>query len=312
MKAAAVLLLLAAALRAPEARGQADAGRRVVVLLVDHDAQLRARLAAELRSQGFEPVDAAADAELALRVELSPTAIHLSIANASTGKKIEREAPLAESAAPDSAIVSLWAVEALRASLVAPAPPPRAEAVAVTAPAPTNPPERPISLHAGPAVTLGSGGMGAAAQVLVGARRRFGRRWGLELFVDVPTVPTRLERASGSANVSEGTAALGTYLSTGRDEARWSAQLGAGAAFTLIRVSGSGAGGYVGRVDHVTAGGPYARLGGAVRLSRAIRLRLDGMAGALFPQPTIYFAEERVAAWGRPWLAAALAGEVTF
>src|SRR5262245_31141919 len=98
MKFVAVLLLLAAVLRAPDARGQAqaDAGRRVVVLSVEHDAQLRARLAAELRSQGFEPVEAAAEAELAMRVELSPTAIRLSIANASTGRKIEREAPITE------------------------------------------------------------------------------------------------------------------------------------------------------------------------------------------------------------------------
>jgi hypothetical protein len=310
MKAIVVLLLFAAALGAADARGEADAGRRVVVLIVEHDAQLRARLAAELRSQGFEPVDAAPDAELALRVEILPTAIRLSIANALTGKKLEREAPLAENAAPDSAIVSLWAVEALRASLVAPLPAPSAEVVA--APQPASPPARPLSLQVGPAVNVGSGGMGAAAQVMVGARRRLGRRLGIELFFNLPTVPTRLERASGSANVSEGTAAVGGYLPLGRDEARWSAQLGAGAAVTVIRVSGSGADGYVGRVDHVTAGGPYARVGGALRLSRALRLRLDGMIGALFPQPTIFFAEERVAAWGRPWLAVSLGGEVTF
>jgi hypothetical protein len=322
MKAVAVLVLFAAVLLAsvtlgaPDARAQADASgqvddvRRVVVLVVDGDAQLTARLAAELRSQGFEPVDATVEADLALRVERSPTAIRLSIANAVTGRKIQREAPIAEGAPPDSAIVSLWAVEALRASLVAPAAPPRSEVVA--APAPPSPPERRVALHIGSAVTSGPGGMGPAAEVLLGARLALAGGVGGELFTSLPTVPTRLERASGTATVSRGLAAVGAYLSAGRNEARWSAQLGAGAALTVVRVSGSGSDGYVGRVDQVTAGGPYVRLGAAARLSRAFRLRLDGMAGALFPQPTIFFAGERVAAWGRPWLAAALSGEVTF
>jgi hypothetical protein len=47
-------------------------------------------------------------------------------------------------------------------------------------------------------------------------------------------------------------------------------------------------------------------------LSGAFRLRLDGVAGVLFPAPAIYFADERVAAWGRPWVTASLAGEATF
>jgi hypothetical protein len=311
MRVAAVLLLLAVAVSAPEARGQADGGRRVVVLLVDHDPQLKVRLAAELRAQGFEPVDAAPEAELTLLVEISPTVIHLSIANTFTGRKIEREALLGTTTQPDSAIVSLWAVEALRASLVAPAPAP-AGVVVAPAPAPAKPWERPTALWLGPAVALGLGGMGTAAQVMIGARRRLTRHAGVELFMDLPTFPTRLERASGSASVSQGTGAVGMYLAAGRDDARWSAQLGAGAALAVIRVSGSGAEGYLGRVDHVTAGGPYARLGGALRLTRAFRLRLDGVLGALFPQPTIFFAEERVAAWGRPWMTAAMAGEVTF
>jgi hypothetical protein len=316
MKVLAVLLSLAAVLRAPQARAQergeaqADALRRVVVLSVEHDPQLRARLAAELRAQGFEPVEAAVGAELVLRVDVAATAIHLWIANASTGRKIEREAPVTEGSPPDSAIVSLWAVEALRASSVAPAPVPRVEAV-TAAPAPA-PAARLFALHLAPAVTFGSGGVGSAVQVMIGARRLISRRVGAELSLNLPTLPTRVERTTGSALVSQGMAAAGTFLSVGGAEPRWSAQLGAGAALTLVRVSGAGANGYLGRVDQLAAGGPYARLGGAVRLSQAFRLRLDGVAGLLFPQPAIYFADDRVAAWGRPWLAVALGGEALF
>jgi hypothetical protein len=244
-----------------------------------------------------------------MRVELSPTAIRLQIANAATGRTIQREAPVAAGAPPDSAIVSLWAVEALRASAIPPAPPPKAEVV--TAPLPP-PPPRAWTLHVAPAVTLGPGGLGPAPQVMVGARRLLGRRAGAELFANVPTLPTRLERASGSAEVSQGMAAAGVFLSTAGADERWSAQLAAGAALTVVRVSGAGTDGFVGRVDHLVAGGPYARLGGAVRLSRAFRLRLDGVAAALFPQPAIYFADERVATWGRPSITVALGGEATF
>jgi hypothetical protein len=308
-KVLVALLLLIVAPRAPDARGD-DAPDRSVALSVEHDETLRARLAAELRSQGFEPVEAGATAGLSLHVQLTPTAIRLSIANSGTGRTIQREAPVAEGAPPDSAIVSLWAVEALRASAVAPAPPPKAEAV--TAPAPPPPPARLFALHVAPAIAAGAGGLGPAAQVMVGARRALTGPWGAELFLNVPTVPTRLQRDSGSAAVSRGLAAVGTYVSTGSDEARWSAQLGVGAALAVVRVSGDGADGYEGRVDHLAAAGPYTRVGGALKVSRAFRLRADGVAGALFPRAAIYFADQRVAEWGRPWIVAALGAEALF
>jgi hypothetical protein len=39
---------------------------------------------------------------------------------------------------------------------------------------------------------------------------------------------------------------------------------------------------------------------------------VDGVVGAVFPKPVIYFAEERVAEWGRPWGAAAVGVEALF
>jgi hypothetical protein len=330
------LSLILAQLVAGEVRSAEDA-RRVVLFPVEDDAALHARLGAELRSQGFEPIDVGAPsagggqtlgggqtfdplwasirtthAERALRIERAPGSIRLWIANAATGKQIYREAPSSPERA-DAAIVSLWAVEALRASGVAPEPlPPAAVATAPSSPTTTPARARTLALQIAPAAAVSPGGIGPSAQLLVGVRWLETRRAGAELILVFPTAPAHLERAMGSATISIGLLAAGPVLSVGGVETRWSGQLGAGAALTLVRVSGVGAADYLGQTDHVVGGGPYARAGVALKLSRVLRLRGDGMVGAVFPRPVVYFAEQRVADWGRPWLAGAVGVEAIF
>jgi hypothetical protein len=330
MKLLGVLALVASLLLATAAHAEVEPSRRAVVFAVREEPLLSARLTAELRSQGFEPIEVdpeegvtAADpfgalaaalsshqAGFAIRVVVGPAAIHLWIANAATGKRLHREAPLATDARPDSALVSLWAVEALRATAVAPLPTP---APTVTAPAAPPPPPAPAyALQVAPTITVSPGGLGVAPQVWVGARRSLTRRTGAELFVVLPTLPSRIEHATGSADVSRAIVALGPQLSTGEAESRWSAQVGAGASMTVVRVSGVGAGGFEGRTDHLVSGGPYARAGIALRVTRWFRARADAAAGLAFPRPVVLFDEQRVATWGQPWLTAGLGGEVVF
>jgi hypothetical protein len=325
------LALLFTLLIAGEA-GAAEPSQRVALFPIEGDAALYARLTAELRAQGFEPIDVTlatrADgdpfpplmeamrithAERALRVESAPRAIRLWIANASTGKQLLREAPT-EAERADAAIVSLWAVEALRASAVAPEPiAPAAVVAAPPVPTPLPPPS--LALALAPAALLSSGGVGPSAQVVVALRWAPRPRAGVELVMVLPTVPASLERPSGRTDVSIGILAAGPVLSLGGAETRWSANLSAGAALTLLRAAGSGGADHLGRTEHVLGAGPFARAGVALRLSRSsplLRLRADGMVGATFPQPVIYFADERVADWGRPWLAGALGVEALF
>jgi hypothetical protein len=331
MNLPAVLAVLLGQLVAGDGRG-GETAQRVALFPVDSDAALYARLAAELRSQGFEPIEVslpAADvadpfepltdsmrathSERALRIESSPRSVRLWIANAATGKRIYRETA-SSSERTDPAIVSLWAVEALRASGVAPeplpAPPVVTAPLAAPPPAPVSP--RRFALQLGPAAVLSPGGVGPSAQLVAGLRWFVTGRAGGELLLILPAMPSRLERAAGSTEVSIGCVAAGPVVSLGDVDARWSAQLAAGAALTLVRVSGVGAADYLGETGHVVGGGPYARAGVALRLSSSLRLRADALGGAVFPQPVIYFADQRVADWGRPWLGTTLALEAFF
>jgi hypothetical protein len=332
MKHAIGLVLVVVFLAAPKVRGDDTNARRVAVLPIEDDMPLAARLIAELRSQAFEPVEAgvspslagdpfaplvaatrATGAPRAIRIAVSPTGVSLWIVNIDTGKRIYREAPVATDARGDGAIISLWAVEALRASAVAPEPPaPPSNAGARRASPPAQLPTATFALQIAPAMAISSGSLGPSPQVFIGSRRFFSRRVGAEFFFLLPTVPSHLERSVGSADVSIGVAAAGPFLRAGDDQSRWSAQLGAGAAMTVVRVSGVGATAYLGQTEHVIGGGPYARAGVALRISRGFHLRADGVVGATFPEPVIYFAEDRVAGWGRPWGAAAAGVEALF
>lgn len=333
MSLRAILALIFVQLVAAQARG-VDTTRRVALFLIEEDTALNARLSAELRSQGFEPVEVslpvgggdpfatlfdamrATHAKRALRVESSARSIRMWIANLATGKQIYRELPRGPQSG-DAAIVSLWAVEALRASAVAAEPLPPATIVEVRPlAAPSAPPVRAptIALQLATAALISPGGVRPSLQLLTGIGWLFARPLGAELFVVLPLLPTRLERPSGSTKIAIGLLAAGPVLALARTSAatRWSGQLSVGGALTLVRARGVGAADYRGKTEHVIGGGPYARAGIALRLWRALRLRADAMAGAVFPKPAIYFVERRVADWGHPWLMGAFGLEATF
>lgn len=331
MSLRAALALLLVQLVTAQARG-VDTACRVALFLIEHDAALHARVSAELRSQGFEPIEVslpavdrdpfatlsealrATGAERALRIESSARSIRLWIANIATGKQIYREAPRSSESA-DAAVVSLWAVEALRASAVAPEPLPPAAVEARTTAPPAAPPVRArnLAIQLAAAALVSPGGLRPSAQLLVGLSWLWAPPVGAELFVVLPTVPSQLERESGATKVAIGMLAAGPVLALGRArETRWSGQLAVGAALSLVRVRGVDAADYLGKTEHVTGGGPYARANLALELWRALRLRADAMVGAVFPKPAVYFAERRVADWGRPWFAGALGLEAIF
>ncbi len=332
--ALAVMLVSAATVQAAERGGPSapapanERPRRVVLFPVEGDAQLSSRLTAELRAQGFQLTQlespAASDefaeltiamrstgADLALRLTVEPSVIRLWIANAATGKEVYREVPVAEGASVDSAIVSLWAVEALRASGLAPlppSPPPSPPAPPPSPPPPQHP--RSFSLLLAPGVLLSPGGMGASAQLTIAGRWLATRQLGLESFLVGPTFPLHLDRSSGSALAWRSLLALGPFLSSGSAETRTSLDLSVGGAVILTQVSGTGSDGYVGQSDQLISGGPYARVGGTIPFSRRFRVRGDAASGIAFPRPVVYFEDEQVAAWGRPWFLLSLGIEV--
>ena len=310
------------------------AAERVAVFPVEGDPRLFTRLTAELRSQGFEVSEAsvtpaptgsevfqalesaqhATGASVAIRIVSDAARMRIWITNAVTKKRLYRDVASEDGGRPDSAIAALWAVELLRASAIAPTQP---DPVITSTPGPVLHPSsahRPpaVALQVLPAVAFSPGGLGASAHVLISGRAQLSAHTGVELFALLPTLPSRLERTSGVAVVSRGVLAAGPYVATGTANARYSTQAAAGAALTVVRVNGVGAQSYQGQSDHFAGGGPFARVGAAMRLSRTLRLRADLLGGIVFPRPVIYFAEEQVASWGRPWLAAGLGGEAVF
>ena len=324
MKFAATLALAATLLGASAA---AAASRRVALFPVEGDARLGSRLSAELVSQGFElaRVERASGAdsfeamlaamrssgaELAVRIVVDPSVIRLWIVNTTTGKQAYREAPVTLGTPPDSAIVSLWAVEALRASELpkAPAPAPTPRVVPQASPEP--PPSR-YALQLSPALALSPGGVGASAHVVLGGRLLLGRRLGVELALVSPTLPIQLEHATGSATVWRGLAMAGVCLTSGVD-ASAALDVAAGGTLLVTRVRGVGAEGFVGRSEQLFSAGPYARVGGSLALSSRWRLLTDVASGVALPRPVVFFAGERVAVWGRPWFLLSLGSEVLF
>jgi hypothetical protein len=327
MPAFAIGLLVSLALggAAPElARGG-----RVALVRVAGDERLQTRLAAELRAQRFEVVEleraspAEADAprlladalrdahaDAAVLVEPTPAAVRVWIANGLTGKQIFREVALEEHAVPDRALVALWTVELLRASAIVPRP----AAAVVAAPPPAPPLVEPagVALAVAPAATMSPGGLATSWHVALGARWQRWRRGGLEALALVPVLPTRVAREGGAASVSLGLLGVGAYVATGPRDARWSAEAALGAALLLARATGDTTDVYQGSTETVASGGPYLRVGAALRMSAWFRARVDGVSGVVFPRPVVELDGARVAAWGRPWLALLVGAEATF
>jgi hypothetical protein len=311
----AALLLLGSL--PPEAASSEPSGR-VALLRIAGDERLYVRLAAELRAQRFVVVEVEADAgadvdatlratgaESAIRVESSPEAVRVWIANAATGKHIFREVVPEQREGLDRAIVALWTVELLRASAFAPRPP------VVMAP-PAAPPPAGIALAVAPAVAWSPGGLGPSWHLMLGARWQRAAHGGLELVVLVPVVPLRLVRPGGAALISMGLLGVGVYAATSANAARLSAQVAAGAALLAMRATGDAADTFAGQTDQTLSGGPYLRAGAALRASSWLRLRVDALSGVMFPRPVVQFAETSVASWGRPWGAALLGVEAAF
>jgi hypothetical protein len=299
------------------------AAGRVALIKILGDERLQTRLEAELRAQHFEVVEveptqaplpreleaalSTTGAAAAIRVASTPEVIQVWVANALTGKQIFREVKPEDNARLDRAIVAMWAVELLRASAFTP----RVEVVA--APPPSAPPRAAgVGLEVAPALAWSSGGLGPSWHVVIGARWQAWPRGGVEASFFAPMSPQRLERSDGVAVISMSLAGAGLYAATGDAGARWSLLAAAGGALLLMRAAGDTTDLYQGRNDRAVSGGPYARVGAALRLSSFFRVRADAVGGVIFPRPVVQFDQVTVASWGRPWVAGLVGAEATF
>jgi hypothetical protein len=314
----------------------------VVLVASDPASQAARRLSKELQgigidvlvlkatpenSSGRESLERSArsvGAIAAVRLVASGGGTEVWVADRITGKTVIRElmGPKGADAEPDD--IAVGAVELLRASLMelhSPNPP-RGEAeapqvvrdLAVIKPSEPLPVSKPhparFSLAAGPAMDLGLGHFGVSLHSNVAAWAWLTKGAGVRAFASVPLATERFTVPEGAAQVSAGLLGLGVTLDLRPPEKRWIPIVGAGVALAHVITLGQG---NLPRTDSSASGwyaGGYGQLGVALRVTPALRVRLDAVGLALATPPAVLVNERSVGHWGRPAGSMSLAVEL--
>ena len=303
--------------------------RIVVVSSPSTEPTMLRRLRAELAGLGFLVVDvesmtdatpeSLADtareqhAFAAIRVVSARGGVTVWIADLVTGKTVLRTLAGSESDVSGE-VVALRAVELLRASLMELTlwrgpngeAPPELRAIipeSATAAAPTEPDR--VLLQIAPGALL-DGGTGWTGQIDVGARFRALESFGIRAFAFFPVFSESLRKEEGEANVSAALAGLGLDVDLTRATSDWKVRLGVSAALSYLRVEAIANTAYVARTETFYTGAPLLQSSVTYRLTPKLGLALGLYAGVSVPRPVIYFADRRVAAWGRPLMGGSL------
>lgn len=145
-------------------------------------------------------------------------------------------------------------------------------------------------LHVAPAAMVhpGSGGIGAGATALLGGRWMFLRRFGADLAVIVPVVPSTITSPVGNVNISASAVMLGAWIDVLRPVPTLVWGLGAGAGGGVFHHYGQPqASGVEARDGNVAYGLPYARTALTWSISPSLALRADVLAAMATPRPVL-------------------------
>lgn len=147
------------------------------------------------------------------------------------------------------------------------------------------------------AIPVGPGSQ--ALDLLVRARRRLGQNYAVGGKLVLPLVPSAVEFAGNSADVSA--SLFGAELAISALTTRV-VSFGVHAGFGLLWLSASGKAQapYTGRVEHRWAALPSVGSELAVRVTRHLRLCLGAELGVSVPRLQLSFAGQHVASWARP------------
>jgi len=310
---------------------------RVVLLAIDSEVPLVARIAAELRSLRFEVVTAKAEslapsgpeleavarayeARAAVQVATGASSIELWLVNLETHELVYRRI-LADR---DPAVAAFRSLEILRGSLIDL----QALAPAITQPEPAKPQrklERPtnsrptpasaqprwLSLSLGAAVANAGNEITPAWYAAASARSLLGKHWVLNGFGLAPVSSASIVGDAGSARLRTGLLGAGLSFQPWQDSLLTPA-VGAGVAGVVLHTRGMPAAGYSGNTQLDFAVYPHARLEVSAALSRLFRVRADLLGGAVMPRPVVVFADQRVGAWGSSLFIVGLEMELVF
>lgn len=321
LRAAAVAALSLALAAAPRvADGAAPEPSPHVAVVATADAEITARLVAELEFLGFsaDVVDMGAQIDLeglrALARERSAAAaiaidggdgrVEVWIVDRMTGKLVARELELSQGDDPPREI-AVRAVELLRASLAEvearPAPP---EAEVAVGPAArrtlADPIRRRIVLGLAPAVGGAPGGLGVMAH----ARAQL--RWAPHPIVGVvlggaaPLHRAKLRAPEGSAGILTGWIDVGPWFALRRADAKVIPDLSPRIGVAIVGMQGRAAQGLSARRARLVDAIVEAVAGLEVVVSTRVRLRFEASAATCARTIRVRFVARDVASWCRP------------
>ena len=307
----------------------AEAAR--VLFVSGEQTPFNARIRAEIESMDFQVVladtladDRGAAASAAARVIESPPPrrIELWLRDASTGQlafdrvlEAEQQGECCESATDATSAVRVS--EQLRAFFQ-----PLRERAAAFEPVPPRPPPLPLAKRVVPsqvlplpaantdlldegrffqelagAVPLQQGSLGL--DLLLRARYRFGRSFGLGMKLVLPIVPSTLSSGSNAADMAS--SLFGLEISAVLLATRPATlDAHAGLSVLLLSASGNAQPPYTNRVDRQWSAFPSLGTELAFRLTQHLRLCLGAELGIAVPELEVAFAGQRVASWARP------------
>lgn len=316
----ATVLAIAPAIEArtePSAPASSQGDRVTVVRSADADVD--ARLTAELRFLGFAPelVDAPPEsgiaglhglarahaAAAAIAIEERDGAITVWISDRVTGKTVVRELQLVED--DRAREIAVRTVELLRASLAEveqSAPTPEAEV------APTAVVERTLVPHRRARVVLAAmgavggapGGLGVMGELRLHARYTPHRNFGLVVAGTAPLHAVHVRGPEGRADVLPGWVGAGPWFGLRRRDARVLPDLALTAGAAFVGMDGHAMAGRTGTRVHVIDAVVEAAAGLELVLSRRIRLRLEAAAATCARTVRVRFSQRPVATWCRP------------
>jgi hypothetical protein len=299
-------------------------GEVTVVILHSGQDALVANLSAEIASSGFRPevilegspghpseglqaVASRLGAVAGMRVLASGRGVEVWVSDPASGVNVATEVLVGKESDRASALLSLKAVELLRASLIkiAEEQKPRKK---VSSREPEAKPPTPregdappvLSFALQPTVSWGSGGLPVTMHLHIGFYLRLPKWLGLQVFGFVPTFAMRIKEEEGSADIRVGTVAVGLYYELLKRERFLQPRAGAGVGPGFLRMRGHAAETFEDGDELLIFGVGYLTAGVAFALSRVVSLRVDVVAGWAFPRPVVRFVERNVADWGRP------------
>ena len=332
-----VLVGLAASLGVPIAViATADEQQATVVVLARPDGAIGKRLAAELAALGLTvrmqspseaPIDETARAlHVDGAVRATDTTLDVWLVEPGSGRTVLEHIPLG-STDTDQVTAIHRAVETLRTQLFEPfvaraaaaasssSPPPALRPPPVVSASPTErppivsaPPPAPLTgVWVGPAVSWSGPVTQASADFQLGAWLRVLGPLRLEATLLRSLTTTSVKASAGSSDVESWVAGLAARVRFG--SVRIGGGGGVGIAGVWLLLTGHATAPYVSDRADVLTLMPFAVAGLDFSPVRYFAVRADVMAGFTAPRASIVFADQPIADWGYPFLAATLAAE---